>query len=437
MGPPLRFRIAAWVAAATALLAVVSLVVAFFAARAAMRADLQAALRRDAANVAAAYEGAGVEGAALAPSTPTGRVHIQLYGPDGALFAASDPDYERDTAALPASVVLAAPRDWRGERADTTLQAATAPFSYGVVAVLAETGYIGRALQAIARALAVAALLLLLASVPVGLLTARAASRPITRLADAAARLGPEDLDPLAVPVPRDEVGQLAATLDALLTRLREARDTQRSFLAETSHELRTPLTSLRGFLRRARRGAVGQVDRDLADAERIAEGMGRLVEDLLELSRSRLVRDITPHLVDPLREVAEPVAAEFPGVAVRGDAGMTVLAEPDRLRQALRNLVANAARAAGAGGRVEVRCRGVGPDVVLEVEDDGPGVAPEVRERLFEPFLAGPGGGTGLGLAIARQLILAHGGSIAVHSEPGATVFALKLPLVDEDVPE
>ena len=436
-GPPLRFRIAAWVAAATALLAVISLVVAFVAARAAMRSDLQEALRRDAAAAAAAYEGAGAGGAAVAPSTPTGRLHIQLYGADGVLFAASDPAFEREGAALPPSVVTGAPDAWRGSRTGVTLQAATAPFSYGVVAVLAETAYIGRALEAIARALLVAALALLALSIPVGLLAARAATRPIRRLADAASRLGPEDLDPLALPVPRDEVGQLAGVLDALLDRLREARDAQRAFLAETSHELRTPLTSLRGFLRRARRGAGPEADQDLADAERIAGGMGRLVEDLLELSRSRLVRDITPHLVDPLREVAEPVAAEFPGVTVEGEAGLAVLAEPDRLRQALRNLVANAVRSVGSEGRVEVRCRASHASVHLEVHDDGPGLAPEVRERLFEPFRPGPGGGTGLGLAIARQLMEAHGGSIHVAGGPGETVFTLSLPRAEEDAPE
>ncbi|MDZ7800963.1 MAG: HAMP domain-containing sensor histidine kinase [Trueperaceae bacterium] len=234
--------------------------------------------------------------------------------------------------------------------------------------------------------------------------------------------------------MPPDEVGRLAEALDALLVRVRDARDAQRAFLAETSHELRTPLTSLRGFLRRARRKASPEVAGDLEDAERIAAGMARLVEDLLELSRGRLLREITPHLVDVGEEVVAPVVAEFPGVTVRPGPASTVLGEPERLRQALRNLVANAERAAGPSGRVNVGWTLGGGHVCLEVRDDGPGLSPEVEARLFEPFAPGPGGGSGLGLAIAKRLMEAHGGTIAVARREGETVFELRLPALDED---
>jgi hypothetical protein len=430
-GPPLRARIAAWVAGATAALTLLALAAAFVSVRGALLSDLREALRRDARAVAAAYDGAG--DAAAARPGPTGRVRVQLYGPDGTLFAASDPAFERPEAALPAGVVAAAPADWRGRLAGRPVLVAMAPFRLGTVAVLAETGYVGAALAAVGRALALAGALLLALSLPLGWLAARAATRPIRRLARAASRLGPEDLEPLAVPAPRDEVGRLARVLDDLLLRLRAARDEQRRFLAETSHELRTPLTSLRGFLRRARRGAGPAAEADLAHADRIAAGMARLVEDLLELSRGRLVRTVEPHLVDVEQELARPVAHEFEGVRVEPGPSATVLGEPERLRRALRNLVANGVRAAGSDGVVALRWRAAADQVRLEVEDDGPGLPEALREAPFEPFRTGPGGGTGLGLAIARQLVEAHGGRIEVASRPGATVFAVTLPRVEE----
>lgn len=430
-GPPLRARIAAWVAGATAALSILAVAAAYVAVRGAMLADLRDALRRDAQAVAAAYDGADGSDAAARPG-PTGRVRVQLYGPDGALFAASDAAFERPAAALPSEVVVGAPGDWRGRLDGAVMQAATAPFRYGTVAVLADTDYVGAALSAVARTLALAGALLLAASLPIGWLAARAATRPIRRLAGAASRLGPEDLEPLALPMPRDEVGRLAEVLDELLERLRDARDAQRRFLAETSHELRTPLTSLRGFLGRARRTAGPGAARDLADAERIATSMVRLVEDLLELSRGRLVREIAPHLVDVGREVVAPVVAEFEGVRGSGDDDVLVLGEPERLRQALRNLVANAVRAAGRGGTVQVRGSADAREARIEVRDDGPGIDPAVAERLFEPFRTGPGGGTGLGLAIAHQLVTAHGGRLEVRSRPGETTFVISLPRID-----
>lgn len=431
-GPSLRVRVAAWVAGATAVLMILVAVSAFVAVRTALRSDLQEALRRDVGRVAAAYDAAEAGRASSARPGPTGRVHVQLYGPDGRLFAASESAFEGASAALPAAVVGGAPADWRGELDGTALQAATAPFRYGTVAVLADASHIGSALRGVASTLALAGAALLALALPVAWVAARAATTPIRRLAASASRLGPEDLQPLGLAVRDDDVGRLAVVLDALLTRLREARDAQRRFLAETSHELRTPLTSLRGFLARARRTAGPEAERDLADAERIAASMARLVEDLLELSRGRLVRELDLRLVDVGPEVARPVVAEFDGVRLGGGGEALVLGERERLRQALRNLVANAVRATGREGTVTVAWRSAEGGVDLEVRDDGPGIPPGVADRLFEPFQPGPGGGTGLGLAIAKQLVESHGGRIATRSAPGATTFTITLPNAD-----
>jgi signal transduction histidine kinase len=429
-GPTLRGRIAAWLAGVTLTLTLAALLAAFLAVRGALRAELRQALQRDAAAVAAAYD--GEPGSSVRPG-PTGRVVVQVYGLDGALIAASDPAFERRAAWLPPEVVAAAPSEWRGRRAGSPVQAAAAPFRAGTVVVLADASYVGAALGQVARALAWVGLALALTALPLAWLASRATTTPLRRLARAARRVDDQHLEPLGLTMPDDDVGRLATVLDELLARLRDARDQQRRFLAETSHELRTPLTSLRGFLARARRGAGPEAGRDLDDAERIAAGMARLVEDLLELSRGRVATELDLHLVAIGAEIVAPVAAEVEAEVARGAADPLVLADPSRLRQVLRNLLANARRAAGPDGRVRVGWSARDGEVRAWVEDDGPGIPEERRETLFEPFRPGPGGGTGLGLAIARQLTVAHGGRIEVDAAPGATRFTVVLPSADE----
>lgn len=430
-GPTLRGRIAAWLAGATLVLTVAALAGAFLAVRGALRAELQQALQRDAAAVAAAYD--GEVGASVRPG-PTGRVVVQVYGLDGALVAASDPAFETSEARLPADVIAAAPADWRGRRAGLPIQAAAAPFRAGTVVVLADAGYVGAALAQVARSLAWVGLALALVALPLAWVASRATTTPLRRLARAARRVDDAHLEPLGLAMPDDDVGRLATVLDELLARLRDARDAQRRFLAETSHELRTPLTSLRGFLARARREAGSEAGRDLDDAERIAAGMARLVEDLLELSRGRVANELDLHLVAIGAEIVAPVAAELDAEIADGGAGdPLVLADPTRLRQVVRNLLANARRAAGPQGRVRVGWAERDGQVIAWVEDDGPGIPDDLRASLFEPFRPGPGGGTGLGLAIARQLVEAHGGRIELASTPGATCFTVMLPGADE----
>ena len=106
------------------------------------------------------------------------------------------------------------------------------------------------------------------------------------------------------------------------------------------------------------------------------------------------------------------------------------------RLRQLVRNLVANAVRAATAPEKVRVRLTTEGENGAarIEVEDDGPGIPPDQQERIFEKFYKGAGGGSGLGLAIAQQVAKHHDGTLTVESRPGRTVFTVRLPLVQED---
>lgn len=433
-GLPLRWRAAALTTGAIVLLALVSSIVAFGVVRNALQTDLRDALRTDAERVASLYRGGTVDGD-VSLTGPTGRVTVQLYGPGGELLAASDPAFEAPTARIPLEVFARASdqrASWRGELAGTDVQAALAGFGLGWVAVVSDTAFITRALAQLGRALLIAAVVLVIAAAFLGYLVAGVAIRPIAELARRAATRGPSRLEPIALSGPEDEVAQLTDVLNALMRRLSEAMDAQRTFLAETSHELRTPLTSLHGFLDRARRRADPEVRRELDDARRVAATLSRLVEDLLQLSRGQLVREMTPHLVDPFADVIEPVAEEFPGVGVVGTAGTTVLGDPERLRQLVRNLAANAVRATQARGDVQIELDAQPRDVVLRVVDAGPGIDPDVLPRIFDKFYKGAGGGSGLGLAIARQIVQHHGGSIDVASRPGRTAFTVTLPRVE-----
>jgi len=439
-GLPLTWRVAVLAGAATTLLAGLTLLVSYVIVRNGMYEDLRRSLREDAAMLASVYAtGEGSAGGSL--SVPTGGVVLQVYGPVAQLLAASRPEWETSQAAIPPDVIIGAglvPTLWSGQLLGKPVEAALAPFAVGVVAVVADPAYIQDTLTSLSRTLLVVAGILVVLSLLVGYLVAAASLRPVTRLARRVSRLDPDKLEPLGYDGPRDEVARLAETVNDLLRRLAQARDAQRTFLAETSHELRTPLTSLRGFLDRAARHAGPAAAEDIDDARRVAGTMARLVEDLLQLSRGELVREPNPHLVELLQDVVRPVAAEFPGVRVEGGPPTLVLGDPLRLRQLVRNLLANAVRAARTPAGVVVRL-GVrdGGAAVLEVEDDGPGIPPETQARIFEKFYKGAGGGSGLGLAIARQVAHHHDGTLTVESRPGRTVFTLVLPLVQEEEEE
>ncbi len=432
----LKWRVALLAAAAIALLAGLTMVVAYQVVRNGLYEELRRALKDDASVVANIYN-TGEGSATTRLAGPTGGVVLQVYDPSGHLLVASRPDFERAEMALPAADVTSGggvPTSWSGTVGGIRMEAALAPFELGVVAVLTDPSYIGAVLTELSRNLLIAAVLLVVVSLLVGYVVAAASLRPLTRLARLASTLGPESLESISYDGPRDEVGRLTAALNGLVGRLGEALDAQRVFFAETSHELRTPLTSLRGFLDRAVRRVKPEARDDLMDAQRVAGTMARLVEDLLQLSRGQLVVDPNPHLVELRTDVLVHVADEFPGVVVTGGLPALVLGDPQRLMQLVRNLTANAVRVASAPDAVVLDLEVDGADAVVTVTDDGPGIAPAALDRIFEKFYKGAGGGSGLGLAIARQVAERHHGSIGVSSRPGSTVFTVRLPLIDAD---
>jgi len=273
------------------------------------------------------------------------------------------------------------------------------------------------------------ALLALLA----GLATARRAMEPITELTAAARRIE-QSRDP-SEQIPHldaeDEVAELARTLEAMLHSLGEARAEtegalarQREFVADASHELRTPLTSVLANLELLEYELAGEQREAAASALRSSRRMRRLVADLLLLARADAGRKAAHQPVD-LSEVVTDAAAELEPVAggheisISAPAGARVDGARDELHRLVLNLMENALRHTDPGTAVEATVERRNGEVVLAVEDDGPGIPHEQREKVFERFYRGSGehsGSSGLGLSIVRAVASSHGGTVRLE---------------------
>lgn len=206
---------------------------------------------------------------------------------------------------------------------------------------------------------------------------------------------------------------------------------------ASAAHEVRNPLGIIRGTveLLRERSGAsLGERDRRaLEDILEEVQRLRQLTDDLLDLSVDRPLALGPVDLAPLLEEVAAGVEGAFPGVCVRRELASPlppVEGDGGRLRQVFLNLLQNGAQAASAG-ELRLLARASGDAVEVQVHDDGPGVSPEVRARLFEPFATDRPQGTGLGLALCRRLVERHGGTIALLEEAAGagTTFRVILP--------
>lgn len=281
-----------------------------------------------------------------------------------------------------------------------------------------------------------------------GYFLARRALAPIDRMASRAHEIHAEHLGArLDVENPDDELGRLAGAFNETLARLERSFEQLRRFTSDASHELRTPLTAIR---------SVGEVGlRKQGSAEYYREVIGsmleeagrltRLVESLLTISRADSGQiHLTKNDIAVLPFVREAgslleVLAEEKGqrLLIEGDERTLVQADRGILRQVLVNLLDNAIKYSPSGGAILVRVRAAGKSVAVDVEDAGPGIAPEHRERVFDRFYridegrSRDAGGAGLGLAIAKWGAEAHGGSLElVCPDAGGCVFRLTLPV-------
>jgi signal transduction histidine kinase len=301
------------------------------------------------------------------------------------------------------------------------------------------------ALEGITRGFAIGGTLTFAAALLAGFVLAAGFVRPLRRMARIAALVDAGDLSPrIDFRGPRNETRVLADAFDHMLDRLEEAFARQQAFVSDASHELRTPLTAIRGQLEVLARQSnpdgeeVRRVQR-LVQAE--VDRMTRLTEDLLLLAHtdeSRFIRrepiELEGFLVE-LLACADPTTER--GVRLVAYVAGFVDADRDRLAQALRNLLRNAVEHTQVGGTIELGAReSVDGRVQIWVDDNGPGIAPEERDRVFDRFhradaaRARSSGGTGLGLAIVRAIVDAQGGRVwATDSPLGGARVVIELP--------
>jgi signal transduction histidine kinase len=273
----------------------------------------------------------------------------------------------------------------------------------------------------------------------VALLLARSISQPVAGLARATDAMARGDYSQRVTARGRDELATLSNRFNAMAEEVDRAHRAQRDFVANVSHDLKTPLTSIQGFSQAMLDGAITDEQgyrqaAGIINAE--AERMSRLVNELLVLTRLESgLSALDIHPVDIGQVVREQVLAMQPQAAAAGvslslssGAGqLTAPADPDRLKQALGNLVDNALKYTPAGGSVLVETAAVPGGARISVRDTGRGIPEEELARVMERFYRvdkarGPGttGSLGLGLAIAREIVAAHGGTLEIDSRPG-----------------
>ena len=298
-------------------------------------------------------------------------------------------------------------------------------------------------------------LFLLVATVVVAVVVFNPARRRLSALEHAAQRLGQGDLAARAPHAGGDEIARVAAAFNHMASEL-ETRDAalrtsdslRRQMMADVSHELKTPLTAMRGYIETLRMPEVAldaeRRDRYFETIDRETRRLERIVKDLLDLARYEHGGVVLERRVFDIERLFENVAkrhehaAHTKSVAIRihVDAQADqVVADPDRIEQAIENLVANALRHTPPGGTITLNATQADGIATLSVSDSGSGIAPEHLWHVFERFYkvdasrASESTGSGLGLSITKAIVERHGGAIRVTSQPGRTTFTISLP--------
>ena len=277
----------------------------------------------------------------------------------------------------------------------------------------------------------------LLVAVLIGLLVARTIARPVSVLADRVQRFAEGDYEPGATgAIGPGEIGDLQIAFERMAGAIRESegklRESERfaalgRLAGGIAHELRNPLTAIRMAVETAT--SVDDEARGIAVAE--IERLDRTLREMLDYVRPRkpervdipldeLFTDIVRLLEPQCRHLRVELEAEHPGPRL-------VRADRDRLKQALLNLVINAAQAQPHGGRVVLRATDAG----LEVSDEGPGIPEDMRESILQPFVTTKAAGIGLGLAVVQQVADEHDAELTFDTGPEGTTFRLNLPIV------
>ena len=357
----------------------------------------------------------------------------QVLDPDGQVLASTQSASRVQSLTSDAAPADGVRTDERGSYAGVPLRIRLTPVTVDGrtvrVVVAAPLGDVRRALQALRLVLLLVVPLLVLGATAIVWAITGLVLRPVERLRTAAEvqATDPASASVTALPVPPgdDEIARLGRTLNDLLDALRRLVAQQRAFVADAAHELRSPVASLRVQLE------VAQAHPDLVDLPVLLGGLlqdterlGGLADDLLLLARTERRGERRRQPVD-LRQIASATGQSA-----------VVLGDDELLHRLVDNLLSNARRHAST---VQITTSVERGRAVLDVDDDGPGIASADRERVFDRWVrldisrSRPGGGAGLGLALVREIARAHGGDVAVCDSPlGGARLRVTLPLAE-----
>lgn len=453
MAPGLRTRITLVATAVVAVFLVAGAAVFLLLVRSALLDGVHATAERDAATLSQRLEAGGLaaltaDDAVVDPDDD--ETFFQVVSDSGSVLAASD-----------AARGLAAVADADSDGADTVRfsdgDGLDGQFAVGIdesdevqlgsrtddvtVIVGVSTEDVADTLGDVAPLVAAAVPLLLVLLAATTWITAGRALRPVERMRLEVDAVTAQRLDRrLDTSGPRDEVGRLAITMNRMLDRLDESQKAQRRFVSDASHELKSPLASMRQYAEIARLHPDRVTQEDLADAvldegarlEKIVQGMLLLAHaDEHDLARTPVATDLDDIL---LAEVSRLRASTSLSVDASRIGPARTLGDPGLLAQLVRNLADNAAR--HARGSIALGLTTEGGDVVVTVDDDGPGIPLTERSRVFERFVrlddarARDAGGSGLGLAIVREIVVSHGGTVLIGDAPaGGARVEVRLP--------
>jgi signal transduction histidine kinase len=310
----------------------------------------------------------------------------------------------------------------------------------GAIVIAKRKTSVNEQVGALIRRLAIGGVLGLLVAGALAVYLSRRLVRPVLELSKAADEVARGSYD---VEVPEraaGEIGHLSDRFAQMAKRLGEAEALERNFLMSVSHELRTPLTAIRGHVSALLEGVVDDPElrqSSLQVVEAEARRLERLVGDILDLAKLDARRFTVLHEEVDMEQLVELAYETFSDEARRRSISYRVdvhdrpviVSDGDRVLQIVGNLLQNAFRVTPDGGSVSLELEQSNGDVRVAVEDTGPGIPPEQRERLFRAFVSNTGG-TGLGLAIAKELSNALGGRIDLESQVGrGSRFELVLP--------
>jgi signal transduction histidine kinase len=311
----------------------------------------------------------------------------------------------------------------------------------GAIVVAKRKADVGASVNSLMKRLALAGLLGVLVAGLLGWYLSRRLVKPVLELSRAADRVAAGDYDVDVPPNAPGELGHLSERFGEMAERLAESELTERNFLMSVSHELRTPLTAIRGHVSALLEGVIDDPDLERTSLETVeaeATRLERLVGDILDLAKLDTDRFTVMHEEVDMGALLDQAYETFRDEARRRSIEFerevrdrpVLVTDGDRVLQVVANLLSNAFRATPDGGRISLELAVRDGAVRVAIDDSGPGIALEKRERLFRPFVSESGGGTGLGLAIAKELANALGGRIDLESEVGVgTRFELVLP--------